>query len=259
MHWSGACCAGAEAMDDLSNVIASVLDSRDATYAKLETKGIAPAQQARSRATFAALIQAGLRIAERKDFFASTVDEVATAARVSVGAFYERFQSKETFFSVLQEIVATRIELAVRRRVAAPDFAGLDYEAAVRAIVAAWMSGVRLHRGLIRASLRHLPVRDDAWFPLRRLGARMGDIYTDVLEKRVSRGARSGLEARIRVALQFVHGVVVNIILNNPGPFELDDEQLDRCIEQVINLFVNQGADHGKAAARPAEGGRAAL
>jgi AcrR family transcriptional regulator len=225
-------------MDHLRAVIAQVLAGPPGS--RLRTKGIAPAQQARSKATFAALVHAGLEIAERKDFFGSTVDEVASAAKVSVGAFYERFESKETYFSVLQEIVATRIELAVRSRISAPGFADLGYEEAVQAIVETWLTGVRLHRGLIRASLRHLPVRPDAWFPLRRLGARMGDIYVDALRPRVDKERRRALAVKVRVALQFVHGVVVNIILNNPGPLDLDDHELDRRMRDVINLFVTE-------------------
>lgn len=178
-------------------------------------------------------------MAERKDFFSSTVEEVASVAKVSVGAFYERFESKETFFSALQEIVATRIELAVRARIVSPNFVELGYEDAVRAIVGAWITAVRLHRGLIRASLRHLPVRDDAWFPLRRLGERMVEIYADELQLRLPQSARGGLKHKVRVALQFVHGVVVNIILNNPGPMGLDADELEDCIRKVINLFVN--------------------
>jgi AcrR family transcriptional regulator len=237
-------------MDDLRDVISSALVSEGSARPKLRTRGVTPAQQARSKATFAALVTAGLKIAERNDFFASTVDEVAKAAKVSVGAFYERFESKETYFSVLQEIVATRIEIAVRKRISRPDFAELDFDGAVRAIVDAWLTGVRLHRGLIRASLRHIPVRDDAWFPLRRLGAHMGDIFVQVLSERVSASGRRGLEARVRVALQFVHGAVVNIILNNPGPVGLDDRELDERIQQVIALLVRDENGHLKLATR---------
>ena len=225
-------------MDDLRDVISSALASEGSASSKLRTRGVTPTQQARSKATFAALVTAGLKIAERSDFFTITVEDVAKAAKVSVGAFYERFESKETFFSVLQEIVATRIEMAVRKRVSNPDFAELDFRLAVEAIVDAWMTGIRVHRGLIRASLRHIPVRDDAWFPLRRLGAHMGDIFTEVLSERVPASSRPGLEARVRVALQFVHGAVVNIILNNPGPVGLDDRELDARIGQVIAMLV---------------------
>ena len=225
-------------MDDLRDAIPRALVSESSASSKLRTRGVTPVQQARSKATFAALVTAGLKIAERNDFFASTVEDVVKAAKVSVGAFYERFESKETFFSVLQEIVARRIEIAVRKRVSIPGFAVLDFDLAVGAIVESWMTGVRLHRGLIRASLRHIPVRDDAWFPLRRLGAHMGDIFVEVLRERVAISSRRGLESRVRIALQFVHGVVVNIILNNPGPIGLDDRELDERIRQVLSLLV---------------------
>lgn len=237
-------------MDDLQDVISSALVSEGSASSSLRTRGVTPTQQARSKATFAALVTAGLKVAERNDFFAVTVDEVAKAAKVSVGAFYERFESKETFFSVLQEIVATRIEMAVRKRVSVPGFTDLDFKAAVGAIVDTWLTGVRLHRGLIRASLRHIPVRDDAWFPLRRLGAHMGDIYVEVLRERVPPGSRRGLESRVRIALQFVHGAVVNIILNNPGPVALDDGELDARIGQVITLLVRDEQGRRKAAVR---------
>src|SRR4051794_3576394 len=92
----------------------------------LKTRGISPAQQSRSKATFDALISAGLEIIEEKDFGSTTVGDVAAMAGASVGAFYERFESKEVFFSALQEIVATEIEVAVRRCIGHPSFAGFD-------------------------------------------------------------------------------------------------------------------------------------
>ena len=194
--------------------------------------------QARSKATFLALIEAGLRMIETKEFPEITVDAVANAARASVGAFYERFSSKETFFSALQEIVATRIERSVRARIALANFSTLSPEVAIAAVMETWLEGVRLHRGLMRASLRHIPVREDAWFPLKKLGQRMGTIYVEAIRPRMNKTRRASLERRIRIALQIVHGVVVNAILNNPGPLSLDDKEFEVNLNRIMYLVL---------------------
>lgn len=239
-------------MSVLQEVIAAVLDNTE-SKGRLRGRGISPVRQARSKATFGALIESGLQLVERKDFSTITIEEVAGAAKVSVGAFYERFSSKETFCAALQEIVATKIERDVRSRIAGAGFSRLGYEDAVRAIIEAWLAGVRVHRGLIRASLRHLPVRADAWFPLKKLGSHMADIYVEALSSRIPPEQKTGLKGRVRVALQFVHGVVVNTILNSPGPLALDDRELDRRIYQVMMLFIVEGTDPGKTRTRQKE------
>ena len=206
--------------------------------AVLKTKGISPAQKSRSKATFDALIRAGLEIIEEKEFNSTTIGDVAALAGASVGAFYERFESKEVFFAALQEILATEIELAVRRRVADPSFADYDATTAISVIVTIWLAGIRKHRGLVRASLRHLPERAEAWFPLARLGKTMTEIYVDVLYTRLKGRPREVLSENVKIAIQFVHGLVVNMILNEPGPLRLDDEKLGRSICRAISLLV---------------------
>ena len=216
----------------------------------LSGQGISPARQARSKATLRALIQTGLEAAEQRDFSEITVDAIASSANASVGAFYERFDSKEAFFTALQEIVATRIERDVRARIAAPDFRCLDTPSAVAAIMRTWLTGVRLHRGLIRASLRYIPVREGAWFPLKRLGQRMGLMYAQALGPRIPKVNRKRLERAIRVALQFVHGVVVNTILNNPGPLGLDDPELESHMNSVVCRLLELYACERKSVRR---------
>lgn len=213
----------------------------------LKTRGISPAQQSRSKATFDALISAGLEIIEEKDFGSTTVGDVAAMAGASVGAFYERFESKEVFFSALQEIVATEIEVAVRRCVAHPSFAGFDATTAIFSIVAVWLAGIRKHRGLMRASLRHFPERAEAWFPLARLGKNMTEIYADVLLTRSKRTQRAVLIENVSIAVQFVHGLIVNMILNDPGPLKLDDGKLETSICRAISLLAEIEVVAGKS------------
>lgn len=204
----------------------------------LKTRGISPARQSRSKATFDALIRAGLEIIEEKDFGSTTVGDVAVMAGASVGAFYERFESKQVFFSALQEIVATEIELAVRRCVAEPSFAAFDAKTAISSIVAVWLAGIRKHRGLVRASLRHLPERAEAWFPLARLGKNMTEIYAGALYDRSKEAQRAAMMESVSIAVQFVHGLVVNMILNDPGPLRLDDKKLETSICHAISLLA---------------------
>lgn len=212
---------------------------RDSTDFK--TRGIAPAQQARSKATFNALIEAGLAIFETKDFAATPIGEIAATAGVSVGAFYERFSSKDVYFTALQEIVADRVESSVHRCLDNPSFADLDAQQAIGLIARTWLAQIRAHRGLIRASLRYLPQRAEVWFPILRLGQNMTNIYVDVLRARMPGHAERQLEENTRIAIQFVHGLIVNMILNDPGPLRLDDPKVALNMCRVVSLLVGLG------------------
>ena len=220
----------------------------------LETRGVTPTQQARSKATFQALIQAGMQIIESKEFQAIKIAEITRSADVSVGAFYDRFQNKEVFLAALQEIAAENLEANVRHAAQREDFASLADVDAVAALVKAWLQPIREHSGLIKATLGHVSAQPGAWSPLRRAGRRTADVFVKVLGPRLSARGRRAPEREIRIAMQFVFGIVVNSIMNNSGPLTVKmDAMGDNIVKHLSRFLELEAGGNGK---RPGQGGR---
>jgi len=200
-------------------------------------RGVTPAQQARSEATFQALIEAGRKALDNKTFDEMTVEDIARAAGASVGAFYGRFKNKEAFFSAIQEIMVRDIEGRLRAVLADPATeAASDVE--FIATVAKFSVGVfRTHRGLYTASFKHSSSRPGAWSPIRRLGYNVSGLIAERLVPRLRRARRTASEREVRVGMQFVNGLLVNAVLNDPGPLSLDDDEMAQYITRFLCSF----------------------
>lgn len=109
------------------------------------------ALQARSQATVDALLRATARILVREGYDRASTNKIAALAGVSVGSLYQYFPSKE---ALVASLVREHIEqMTALVRAAAPRFAALSLEQAVREavhlMVAAHAIDPRLHRVLV--------------------------------------------------------------------------------------------------------------
>lgn len=200
-------------------------------------RGVTPRQQARSEATFRALVAAGSRALEERDFDAMAIGDIARRAGVSVGAFYGRFENKEAFFSAIQEITVAGIEAQLEATLAGPA-ARRARAAQLLARVARFSVGVfRAHRGFYVASSKHSSMRPGAWSPVRRLGHRVAERVAARLAPRLAAEGHPASEREIRIALQFMNGLLVNAVLNAPGPLSIDDRETERYITRMLRAF----------------------
>lgn len=189
-----------------------------------------PAKQARSRATRDALIEAGIRLVEERDFDTLSIAEIAAAAGCSVGAFYFRFADKDAYFRAL---IAATVEdgLALFEALAAT-----PAERLVGRLVALTLKSYRRRRGLLRAAIRASMRDATVWDPLKARGHAIADAMVDKLAG--SGAGRKQRAARIRFALQTLYGTLNNAILLAPGPLQLGDpaleDELHRMFERII-------------------------
>ncbi len=176
----------------------------------------APSQD-RSRLTAERFIEAAFNLLESNTFDELSVADIAKAADRSVGAFYQRFGSKDDFLAVL---LTSYFEGRER------EFLRLMHEARDEALVERVMSdnfaSLMHNRNLWHAALRRSAQAPGFWsqfhsYVQRRpqlMGARLAEI----------RGAPVS-EAEVRrlgTAMQVFNSVINNQILNNPGPLELN-------------------------------------
>lgn len=202
-----------------------------ATLPAGEIEGALPAKQQRSRATRDRLVAAGFELVETRDFDALSVAEIAGAAGCSVGAFYVRFTDKDAFFRAL---VAERLARARAQLPAALRQSGDP----VARMVAMAVQNFRRRPGLLRSALRRSMEDPSVWSPLRDHGHWMADALVAALAEGHGRGMTKPAEHRLRFAFQTMMGTLVNALVNQPGPLQLDDPRLEGELLRAFRLVM---------------------
>ena len=191
-------------------------------------------QQARSRQKRDALLAAAARLFEQRGYEATTADDIAAAAGVSIGAFYSYFRNKRQVFLTLY---STCIESIVGLGIAEIDFGANPREA-------------------IRQTVRRSRQRDQLFYGLRRAWAELLPrdpeiaAYNDQLNRLIY--------SQILVAVRKVvaHGLawpdldvertcwLITVLLdqswhNEPAPGEATAEELQRADEALADLIYH--------------------
>ena len=106
-------------------------------------------KQARSRATYERLLDGAQEVLAKKSFEAASIQEIAAAADLTIGAFYARFSNKEALLLGLAQRYDELIEQLLQRLEAfagtSPSLSGL-----VHRLVLDASEVYRLHRGVLR-------------------------------------------------------------------------------------------------------------
>lgn len=213
-------------------------DSMDVPSAdQAAINGVNPALQARSQATFNALIEAGRKVMEEKDFEEATINEIARTAGASVGAFYGRFANKEVFFTAIQEITVKSVESDMRAMLADPAVSTINDSGFIARLARFWVQIYRTHRGLYVASFKHSRTRPGAWTPFKRLGRNIVSLIQVELESRLQKLGKPRTEKDIRIAFQFVNGLLVNAVLNDPGPLTIRDAEMEQRVAEFLCAY----------------------
>jgi AcrR family transcriptional regulator len=143
-------------------------------------------RQARSRATFDAIVEACARLLEDSELAAITTNQIAARAGVSIGSLYEFFPSREAILAVLtaRRLEWLRSEVADGLEVAA----SLPEGEAITFLLGRIVERARAERGLFRvllrgdaSFLRELPETRRAIGALFDLGRRAGEGARDRL------------------------------------------------------------------------------
>lgn len=205
--------------------------------AQMSINGVNPALQARSQATFNALIEAGRKVMEEKDFEEVTINEIARTAGVSVGAFYGRFANKEVFFAAIQEMTVEGVESDMRAMLADPKIKALSDVDFIAGLASFWVQIYRTHRGLYIASFKHARTRPGAWTPFKRLGRNIVSLVMQELEPRLQKLGKPRTERDIRIGFQFVNGLLVNAVLNDPGPLTIQETEMEQRVAEFFCAY----------------------
>jgi len=236
---------GAE--DDVRND----LESSDAGW-ETAVEGVVPARQARSEATFLALVDAGRNLLETKTFDQMTISDVAKAAGASVSSFYARFKDKETYFAFIQERAMAEVESDLMAFLDGLAIGRIEDSELMIVLARFWVGIYRKNRGVYRASFKHASAHPDVWAPFKRTGWRAATLVAAKLRRHFGKKGVRFSERDLRIGLQIANGTLINATVNDPGPIAIDDHEMEWHVARLLALFLGLSG----AVPRPVRTGR---
>lgn len=175
----------------------------------------APSQD-RSRRTAERFLDAALKLLETKTFEELAVADLAREAGRSVGAFYQRFGSKDDFLVLLLVTYFESRELGTAQILAE----GRD-EGVVEAVLTDNFLSIMRNRNLWHAALRKSAQAPGFWSQFHRYVQRRPQLMAARLGELSGQSLSDGEVYRLGIALQVFNSVINNQMMNNPGPLML--------------------------------------
>jgi AcrR family transcriptional regulator len=196
-----------------------------------------PVKQDRARETRDRLLAAGFKLLRRKHFDELSVADIARAAGCAVGSFYLRFIDKDQYFLAIAEV---RREQS--RALLGGWYDGATHDSLVARAIARELEFVLEHPNFWRAALRKGATDPTFWQEFRELGLQSVEKFLEVHAVLLGRELSEEEVGHIRFAFQMVRGTINNTLMNQPGPFKLEDGVFRQQIERAFNLVAGIGA-----------------
>jgi AcrR family transcriptional regulator len=208
--------------------------------------GVAPSRQKRSRETTLALLRAGAAMLRTRSLGELSIEALCTEVGATVGAFYSRFESKQSYFNALMAL-ATR-DAEQRLGDIRPPSPGMGLDELCHVVVSGIIVWMRSHEGVLRAALQHDDTRPDQWTPFKALARATTTRATPLLLPAMGKGRKAAKTRAIAFGFQIVLGTLVNAILNDPGPLSLSSKEMETRLADCLLLLLQ--AEYGRASPR---------
>ena len=198
------------------------------------------------------LLSVALEMLDHRDFEAITVNELCEGAGVSIGPFYARFESKETFFRFLQLVVVEDTFARSKAKLGSPNPTASGLEDFLDLVVNNALLWYQKYEGLIRASLRQSQSDPKAWEPLRELGARQSELIQQGVLSRINQPRDSQpdtplLQETISFAIQTMIGTFNNMVLVNSKPLSIRHHRTKPLMVKAMLLQIEDAASRATA------------
>ena len=195
-----------------------------------------PVKQTRARKTRDRLLAAGFKLLRRKHFDELSVADIARTAGCAVGSFYLRFADRDQYFLAIADM---RREQS--RATLAAWYEGATRETVVKKAVVRELEFVLEHPNFWRAALRKGATDPTFWQEFRELGRESVGRFLDCHSQLLGRALTEEEIERVRFAFQMVRGTLNNTLMNQPGPFQLEDEVFRSQMERAFQLVAGIG------------------
>jgi AcrR family transcriptional regulator len=190
-------------------------------------------QQARSRATVTAILEAMTRILDQGGFEAATTTRVAEVAGTSVGTLYQYFSDRDAILDALQDREFERaVGLIQRVLETGPRVSGREVaREVIRGLLAQYAAAPGLHRVLAIQGLR-VATTDR----VRAFDMRMVSVIRNFLSMSGLPIRRAKVDAAAFVIFQSVRASMLARMLESPPG--LDDETLTEELTDMIFRYL---------------------
>ncbi len=199
-------------------------------------------QQARSRVTVTAILDAMTRILDQEGPDAATTTRVAEVAGVSIGTLYQYFSHRDAILDALQDREFERA-MELMENVLASDAQGPGREVArevIQGLLRLYAAAPGLHRVLALEGLRVTPTDRVHAFDMRVVALIRNFLACSALPIR-----RANVDAAAFVVFQSVRAAMLARMLESPPA--LDDETLTEELTDMIFMYL---VDDSASAAR---------
>lgn len=193
--------------------------------------------QQRSIKTAFALLESASALLRIHAFDALSIEDICARADATVGAFYGRFNDKQSFFSALQRLTCLRSQVALAGFVQHANERTLSLSQLCHMMVSMSVERYRANIGIYRAALKHAD--EGAWEPFRQLGDVYRQALTELLSPHLPHIPSKERSMRIRFAYQVMIGTLVHATLNDPGPLRLEDPAMAKELEGIVFKYLS--------------------
>lgn len=187
------------------------------------------------------MVDAGREIIQRGTYDDLSVEAVCHLAGATVGTFYGRFQSKENFFVTLQRLQSFRSQMKLAEVMRRHANGKADVDRLVQDMVFLMVGNFRENVGMMRASLQH--TKEGMWQVMKASGDRYRVEFANAVAPLLSL-PRATARMRVLFAYQALAGVLVHAVLNNPGPLDLEDDDLIPELNRLLKSYLFEGPLH---------------
>ncbi|AYC33745.1 TetR/AcrR family transcriptional regulator [Pseudomonas cavernae] len=201
-------------------------------------RGYVAPRYSRGLRTTRMLLESGRRLLRQHPLDQVTINQLCAHAKVTTGAFYSRFDSKESYFKALQTLVLAELRSAIAARIELLDSRPWGLREALEMLTRNTRLWAYRHEGVLRASL--IQRAHDGDDPFKQLNQ-------DYLEQAVPRiarlhpaGSSPALELRIRFAFQIMMGTLVFALVNHGGIYNLNDRRLEQEMARSFYQYITQ-------------------
>jgi AcrR family transcriptional regulator len=197
--------------------------AKRAARPKQQRSEIRKPEQARSRDTMETLLDVGRRLIEEKGIDDFSISDVAEAAGSSIGSLYFRFGSRDRFVEEVMQRLINRYGDDFARLMAQLNASAKGPEDVIIGVVGWTVRAFARNQGLLRAQLRRTLERPQAWRPFQNFARHIVGETVRSLETFFQNRGDDEWQLRVQIAMQIVFGTLNNILINRPGPLEIDD------------------------------------
>jgi len=200
-------------------------------------------RQERSRRTTERIVASALELLSAKRIEEISVADIARGARISVGGFYARFESKDALFCHLDENVLEGIVDHARGLFSPEATRGLGAREVVARYVTMAVEGFRKHRAILRQVALRSRTSKDASFRARilALNIELHDMFRARLAERFDEIGHRDPPLAVDLALTAVSAAMREYVLFGdlrPQFAPVEDERLAEELTEMFRAYL---------------------